>query len=71
MKELHMVTFLLMVVGGLNLGLVGLLQVNVVEIIFGTGTTLTNVFYILVGLSALYELVKHQEQCKKCSIKKA
>lgn len=44
----------LIVVGGLNWGLVGFFGYNVVDSIFGAGSLLTNVVYDLVGLSALY-----------------
>lgn len=53
MKNLNMVALVLTVVGGLNWGLVGLLNFNLVTTIFGAGT-LTSLVYDLVGLSALY-----------------
>ncbi len=56
MKLLNLIAFLLVVIGGLNWGLVGLLDVNVVTMIFGVAM-LTKIVYILVGLSALYMLV--------------
>ena len=45
----------LVLVGALNWGLVGLFDFNLVEEIFGTGT-LTDVVYVIVGLSALMML---------------
>ncbi|OGN16516.1 MAG: DUF378 domain-containing protein [Candidatus Yanofskybacteria bacterium RIFCSPHIGHO2_02_FULL_50_12] len=51
--KLHKVAWVLVIIGALNWGLVGLLDLNVVTEVFGTGT-LTNVIYDLVGLSALY-----------------
>ena len=62
----HMVAFVLLVVGGLNWLLVGVFEFNLVESIFGTGT-LTTVVYVLVGLSALYELVTHKSHCTVCT----
>ena len=64
MKGLHMVTFILLVVGGLNWGL-SAFGWNVVEMIFGAGT-LTMVIYVLVGLSALYEIATHKQNCRMC-----
>jgi uncharacterized membrane protein YuzA (DUF378 family) len=55
MSGLGWVAWLLVVIGGLNWGLVGLLNYNLVSSLFGTGT-LTNLIYDLVGLSALYML---------------
>ncbi|PIV25065.1 DUF378 domain-containing protein [Candidatus Berkelbacteria bacterium CG03_land_8_20_14_0_80_40_36] len=44
----------LVIVGGLNWGLVGLLEWNLVEAIFGISTVITKIIYDLVGLSAIY-----------------
>lgn len=46
--------WVLLVIGGLNWGLVGFFGYDVVARIFGSGSTLTKVVYDLVGLSALY-----------------
>ena len=67
-KPLHMVTFLLLLVGGLNWGLVGLLNFNLVETIFGM-SVLTKVVYLLVGLSAVWVGATHMNDCKVCSKK--
>ena len=68
MKILHMVAFALLVVGGLNWGLVALFNMNLVETIFG-GIGLTNIVYILVGVSAVYIAATHMGDCKVCSAK--
>lgn len=39
----------------INWGLVGLLNLNLVEAILGVGTTLTKVVYIVVGLVGVYK----------------
>ena len=65
MKAMHMITWILLIIGGLNWGLTGL-GFNVVEKIFGSGTTVTVVIYILVGLSALWELFTHWGHCRYC-----
>lgn len=68
-KTVHMVTFALLAIGGINWLLVGLLNFNLVMYI-GTmvgGPTLEKVVYILVGLSAVYEIVIHKANCKMCS----
>ena len=56
MNWLGWLTWVLVIVGGLNWGLVGLFDFNLVTTLFGEGTTLTNIVYDLVGLSALYML---------------
>jgi uncharacterized membrane protein YuzA (DUF378 family) len=58
MKHLDLLAFILMVVGGINWGLVGLCNYNLVTAIAGDGTTATKVVYALVGLCALYEAFK-------------
>ena len=52
MNILDWIAYILVVIGGLNWGLVAF-DFNVVSTIFGEGT-ITQVIYILVGLSALY-----------------
>ena len=53
-KQLNMAALILLVVGGLNWGLVGLLRLNLVSAILGEGSLLSTVVYLLVGASALY-----------------
>ncbi len=65
MKALHMVAFILLVVGGLNWLLVAL-GWNLVTAIFGMGT-ITTAIYFLVGVSALVILFTHKKDCKTCS----
>jgi uncharacterized membrane protein YuzA (DUF378 family) len=48
----------LLVVGGLNWGLVGALEFDLVASIFGTMSPLSRAVYILVGLSALYQALQ-------------
>lgn len=48
----------LLVIGGLNWGLVGLFDINLVEALFGAETLMTNIIYALVGLSALYVAIR-------------
>lgn len=64
-----MVAFALLVVGGLNWGLVGLFQLNLVEMLVGSMPTVEMVVYVLVGVSALYIAVTHMGDCKVCSKK--
>ena len=66
MKYLHMIAFILLVVGGLNWLAVGALNMNIVESVFGMGTMLTKAIYVLVGLSAILEVITHKGNCKLC-----
>lgn len=67
MKALHMIAFILIVVGALNWGLVGAFDFNLVEKLLGVGTMLTKTVYILVGLAAILEAVTHKNNCNYCS----
>lgn len=60
-----MVAFILLVVGGLNWLLVAF-NYNLVDMLLGAGSTLAKVVYILVGLSAIYEVATHKSSCKMC-----
>ena len=67
MKMLHMVAFLLTVVGAVNWGLVGLLAFNLVTAVVGSIAGAEKVVYILAGASAVYLLVTHKKNCKVCA----
>ena len=61
MRTLDVVAAMLLVVGGLNWGLVGVAHFDLVAAIFGMRfgetSTLSSAVYVLVGLSALYQAV--------------
>lgn len=58
MRALNIITLILVIVGGLNWGLVGLFQFDLVAAIFGgQDAALSRIVYILVGASALWQLV--------------
>lgn len=65
-KGLHMVTFTLLVVGGLNWGVWALTGWDVGQLFGGMESTAAKVVYVLVGLSALYELAMHGKHCRMC-----
>lgn len=48
------VAWTLVVVGGLNWGLVGALEFDLVDSLLGFSALLVRVVYVLVGLAALY-----------------
>ncbi|HSD98549.1 MAG TPA: DUF378 domain-containing protein [Patescibacteria group bacterium] len=70
MKWLHYAVYLLLFVGGLNWGLVGLFNLNVVMWLLGSWPTVERAVYVLVGLSAVWALFTHMGDCKVCSSKK-
>lgn len=56
MNALDWVAMVLLIVGGLNWGLVGLFNFDLVAALFGTQSALSRIVYVLVGLSALYSI---------------
>ncbi|MBD3218768.1 MAG: DUF378 domain-containing protein [candidate division Zixibacteria bacterium] len=57
MKALDVVFLILLVVGGLNWGLVGIFKFDLVAWIFGDMSVISRIVYIIVAVSALYNLV--------------
>lgn len=65
MKGLHIVTFILLIIGGLNWGLevLGMGIGNYIP--SGLATTI----YALVGIAAIVELATHKKRCTNCETK--
>jgi uncharacterized protein len=53
-NTLDYIALVLIIVGGLNWGLVGAFKFDLVAALFGAGSVFASIIYILVGLSALY-----------------
>ena len=58
MKSLDITSLILLIVGGLNWGLVGAANFDLVAALFGEMSALSRVVYVLVGVSALYQAVQ-------------
>ncbi len=56
MSGMNMVVWILLFVGGLNWGLVGAFDFNLVDTIFGVGSAIGRIVYVLVGLAAVWSL---------------
>lgn len=69
MKNLHMVTFILLVIGGLNWLVFSIFNWDIGMIFGGQGALISKIIYILVGLSAIAELISHKQSCKYCGAK--
>lgn len=71
MKSVHMVAFVLVIIGGLNWGLIGLGAFmgnnwNVVSWALHSWPAIENLVYVLVGLSALTLAITHKNDCRYC-----
>lgn len=67
MKVLHSIAFILVVVGGLNWLLVGVVGWDVGVFFGGMDALVSRIIYILVGLSAIMLVVTHKNDCRNCS----
>lgn len=54
MKTLDLIASILLIIGGLNWGLVGIFSFDLVAAIFGDLSVVSRIIYILVAVSALY-----------------
>lgn len=57
LSVLDWIALILIVVGGINWGLVGAFNFNLVAGIFGTMSAVARIVYVLVGLAAIYTLI--------------
>lgn len=64
---MHKVAFILLVVGGLNWLLFGVLQWDISRFLGGMDSMASRAIYVLVGLAAVYELAMHKGNCRSCS----
>ncbi len=67
MKALHMAAYLVLWVGGINLGL-SVLNFDIVKMVLG-GLGVVSIFNLLVGVSAAYSAATHMGDCKVCAKK--
>ncbi len=51
---IYMIAMTLLIIGGLNWGLVGFFNFDLVAAIFGSGSMLTKIVYDIVGICAIY-----------------
>jgi uncharacterized membrane protein YuzA (DUF378 family) len=66
MKSLHTVSFILLVIGGLNWLLLGLFGWEIGVLFGGQAMLISRIIYVLVGLSAINEVIIHKGICKEC-----
>ena len=72
MKAVHMIAWILVIIGGLNWLLVGIggfagTNLNVVNLLLGAWPQVEWIVYLLVGVSAVYELFTHRKNCRACN----
>ncbi|HEX2578782.1 MAG TPA: DUF378 domain-containing protein [Rhabdochlamydiaceae bacterium] len=66
MKKLNVISAILLWIGGINWGLIGAADFNLLGLIFGGMPVLLRIIFILVGLAAVQQIF-HCKACKKCA----
>ena len=57
MKALNTTALVLIIIGGINWGLVGFFNYNLVDNLFGTGSMISLIIYGVVGIAALWSII--------------
>lgn len=70
-NPITLVATILLIIGGLNWGLVGLFNFDLVAAIFGSGSILARIVYVVVGLSAIGVLLEVFGLCPLCKEKQS
>lgn len=53
MNTLYKVALVFVIIGALNWGMIGIFDVNLVSLLFGEDTIITNIVYAIVGICGL------------------
>jgi uncharacterized protein len=64
---LDWIALVILFIGGLNWGLIGLFHFDIITAIFGDYSPISRILYIIIGLAAIYVLVRALSCCKKGS----
>lgn len=54
MKTFNIICLTLTIIGAIVWGIVGLFSYNIVDALFGTGSWLARIIYVIVGIAGLY-----------------
>ena len=57
MKILNSIVLILLIIGGINWGLIGLFEFDLVAYLFGTLSLISKIVYTIVGACAIYSLM--------------
>ena len=56
MRTLHAIILTLIIIGGINWGLVGIFNYNLVDALFGTMSWFSRIIYTLVGIAGVWAI---------------
>lgn len=54
MKIIDKIALVLVIIGAIVWGIIGIFNFNIVDALFGTGSIISRIIYILVGISGLW-----------------
>lgn len=66
MKYVHIIAFVLVIVGGLNWAVFAISGWDIGQLFGGMDAMISKIIYILVGVSALYLAITHRKACADC-----
>ena len=55
-ENVYKIALVITIIGAINWGLIGLFDFNLVSFLFGAGSIITRIIYILVGICGIYLL---------------
>lgn len=61
MKIINWIALTLVVIGALNWLLIGLIDFNLVDTLFGAGSILSKIVYIIVGIAGIWSLTFYKK----------
>ena len=66
---LHMISYMLVIIGALNWLLLGLFNWEISALLGGPTALISRIVFIVIGLAAIYEVATHKSNCKQCAAK--
>ena len=71
--KLHSIAFTLVVIGGINSGLMALGSYmgnswDVINLVLGSWPAVVTLLYLLVGISAIILMFSHKMDCRECAV---
>ena len=70
--KLHSIAFMLVIIGGINSGLIALSSYmssnwDVINLALGSWPAVEMLVYLLIGISAVMLMFSHKRDCRECS----
>lgn len=69
-KKIHTIMHIFLWIGGINWGMIGIFNTNVVASVLSDWPYLINTTYALIGISTIFIIANHKNCCNICRDKK-